>query len=73
LLCCFDVSALRRFIAAAQQNDDRVASPYKVKAVAGAVVDAQFANAFEKLGVTEKTISQASDALRNTLSSALVS
>ena len=40
----FDISSLRALVAAAKQNDDRVSPLLKIDTVAGAVVDAQFAD-----------------------------
>ena len=42
----FDILRLRAFVAAAKQNDDRISSLLKIDTVAGAVVDAQFADTF---------------------------
>ena len=44
MLRCFDVLRLRAFVAAAQQDDDRVPPLLEVDAVSRAIMDAQFAN-----------------------------
>ena len=55
----FDIPSLRALIAAAKQNDDRVSSLLKIDTVAGAVVDAQFADAFtNRLGISCVPLSQ---------------
>ena len=59
----FDIPSLRALIAAAKQNDDRVSPLLKIDTIAGAVVDAQFADTFaDRLAVAKVTDLRANDA-----------
>lgn len=59
MLCRFDVLRLGALVAAATQNDDRVYPLLKIDAVAGAILDAQFADTIaNRLGVAGVPLSQ---------------
>jgi hypothetical protein len=68
-----DISCLRAFIATAQQNDDRVATPLKIHPVTGAIMDSKLTDTFPHgFGVSNEAEGQAIKAGSDSGANALI-